>query len=393
MHLRAPDDIRLPARARLVMPVYSVSPCAHAMCRLCGDITAVISKASMCSSLRGSVIAALQQVPPDSVVPAAELLITQCLPDPSGFQQSGLPKAVGSILGLLLNVTHQSKDMSLCCGSPVPLLHLARSLHVACSVLARSRPSPAPDDGNAELVSFIGPLICLLINVVEHSAEASVQLAQMDMTSAVTAPRCTLPGTSGSDPAFKDLVNPVETDSACHAPCKQDPVQSAPAEVHPGADFHNAVFDDFRAKEDDLLLMSASQASGLHSGRLSRSGSARLRRTSASSSAGSKPRHKKRHSLTAVRSPTNTSPATVTKVRLHPCHQSQAVSCTRLDPAPPHSMHVGAESQGFQSDSVFFAMLFGLVVEVQLLVNLQLLAERGGRPSLHCCLMVQTLMN
>ena len=304
-----------------VLPAFTnCDACLRLLCRLCMDTAAVISRAAMCSCLRSSVLAALQQVPPDSIVPAAELLVTQSLPDPSDMQHSSLPKAVKSIIRLLLNVTHQSWEMSQCCGSPVPLLHLARSVHCACRVLAKSKSSHASDDGHADLKAYLAALLCLLINIVENSSTAGVQLAQMDMATADTAPSVAPPhgsGKSASEPACKDIVNPGNFHNPLQAPCRQPRVQSVPAvcpHVDAVADFQNAMFDDFRAKEDDLVLMSASQTSGLQVGSGGRAGSSH-RRMSAVSSSGRNPRSKKRNSLTAVPSPTDRSPNTLRKVR------------------------------------------------------------------------------
>ena len=306
--------------------------------------------------MRSSVIVGLQQVPPDSVVPAAELLLTQALPNPSDLRPR-LPKAVSSILGLLLNVTHQSKEMSQRSGSKVLLTRLPRSLHSACRTLAKSKASSEPDDGNTELFSLVAMLLCILINIVENSPAAGVQLAQMDMATAPVKAPSAIPlhsrGKSASEPACKDIDHSVEALSLSQAPCKQARVQSVPTEcphVDVVTDLQNGIFDEFRAKEDDLLLMCGSQSSGLQSRRLGRSRSSQ-QRTSATSSLGGKPRYKKRQS------PSNKIPAKMSKVRRYCFPESQALYSVELHchvwPCSSSFMRTGRQKtvcgQGFKT--------------------------------------------
>jgi hypothetical protein len=268
----------------------------------------------MLSCLRASVIDALQAVAPDGITPAAELLILKCLPSPSEIQQSGGSNAAGSVLDLLLNVTHQSREISKCCATPTPLNFLARSLHSAFWTLRKGGDAATSDGGHPHLVTYVAQLLCLLINMVEHDADAAVRLADMDMATAVLPVKCTVQGNSGSVHSCKNKASPDESEMVDQSHSKHSSPSThsseSAQELAAEAGYHKDMFDDFRTRKEDILSTPPRQVAVPHNRRLRRSGPARPR-ASSTSSAGGKPRFKSRNSSATV-----PSSSAVTEVRL-----------------------------------------------------------------------------
>lgn len=316
--------------SRPALRIWWVEQVFMVLCRLCADIAGVLCKASMCSNHQDAVYDALQQAPPGEASAAASLLIVESLPEPAlVVQRPEVQTAACSILGLLVNVTHQSPQLSQLCASHEPLFHLAQTLLCSLRLLAKPREGPASDRSCADLTAFVSSLLCLLINVVEHSTEAGVTLAQMDIpataTAATPSPQCQK---DSENACWDNLANHSKLSGNFYASGGESTNRDKKLELldsqHLCAsmDIQNAMLDDFHVKEDVIISQSSPQTCGMHSARHRQYHSSR-QRLSASSSGQSNPRSRKRHSSTMLQSSCRTSASTDSEVRKGSLHWVQ----------------------------------------------------------------------